>query len=97
MQKQAHEYDYYTHPPASPVMLDPWRRLAAAILVEAAHDARSGQVEALDWLAAGEGDEYADAINLDPGFVSRWAFERLATCQAGRLKPVSRDWIKELV
>lgn len=51
-----------------------YRRLACAILVRAARDARSGNgcaSEARDWLA-GEGADLAEQLDIAPSRVAAW-------------------------
>ena len=53
------------HDSRSPLINDPWRRLAAAILGQAARDGKRGDLGACEWLQ-GEGADYADIIGYNP-------------------------------
>lgn len=71
--RQAHKRDDSgTQLPASAVMLDGWRRLAAAVLIQALRDFASDDPaahwDAAIWLAAGQSTKYfADCVGLhDP-------------------------------
>ena len=51
---------------AIPANCDPWRRLAAAVLLNAARDAKRGDAEARHWLMFDETARFlADVVGLD--------------------------------
>jgi len=53
------------HDSRSPLINDPWRRLAAAILGQAARDGKRGDSGACEWLLA-DGVEFAHLVGIDP-------------------------------
>lgn len=52
--------------------LDPMQRLAAAIIMQAALDARAGDIGALAWLKSDQALELVDFIGMDWLTVQRW-------------------------
>jgi hypothetical protein len=54
---------------------DPWRRLAAAIVLQAARDATNGNghaAEARVWLRSPQCADLLDALDVDRGKAARW-------------------------
>jgi hypothetical protein len=54
---------------------DPWRRLAAAVILRAVHDAEAGNGEAAEaraWLRSGECAAMLDALDIDVGRAGAW-------------------------
>ena len=58
--------------------LDPMQRLAAAIIMQAALDARAGDIGALAWLKSDQALELVDFIGMDWWIVQRWAQSQAA-------------------
>lgn len=58
--------------------LDPMQRLAAAIIMQAALDARDGDIGALAWLKSDQALELVDFIGMDWWIVQRWAQSQAA-------------------
>jgi len=56
------------HDSRSPLINDPWRRLAAAVVARAAQEAKKGDLGACAWLE-GEGADYADILGYNPEMV----------------------------
>lgn len=61
----------------SPANSDPYRRLAAGILAQAAKEARAGDPDAVIWLLSEQAEFLADGIGLSFVHVKRWARARL--------------------
>jgi hypothetical protein len=56
---------------------DPYRRLAAGILVQAAKDAKAGDTGAALWLLSEQAEFLAGAVGLSWVHVKRWAADLL--------------------
>ena len=69
--------DYKIADRQSPGSLDPWKRLAAAILTTAAKEARAGDPDAAIWLLSEQAELLAVGIGLSFVHVKRWARARL--------------------
>ena len=61
----------------SPATRDPYRRLAAGILAQAAKEAKAGDIDAAQWLQTGLAELFCDGVGLSFPHVKRWAGERL--------------------
>lgn len=55
---------------------EPLERLAAAVVLQAVMDAKTGDAEALAWLAGDTGAIFCDYVGLDFDRVQLWALER---------------------
>ena len=60
-------------PETSPGRADPYRRLAAAVLVQGAKEARDGDIDAAQWLLSEQAEFYAGAVGLSFPHVQKWA------------------------
>ena len=56
---------------------DPWRHLAAAILAQAAKDAKAGDIDALIWLSSPAAEFLADEVGLSYTHVQKWIYSAL--------------------
>ncbi len=61
----------------SPCNLSPYKRLAAAILGQAAKAAKAGDQDAAIWLLSEQAELLADGIGLSFSHVKAWVGERL--------------------
>ena len=57
----------------SPASLDPYKRLAAGILAQAAKEAKAGELAAAYWLLSEQAEFLAGAVGLSWPHVQRWA------------------------
>jgi len=56
---------------------DPYRRLAAGVLAQAAKDAKAGDTDAALWLLSEQAEFLAGAVGLSWVHVKRWAADLL--------------------
>lgn len=69
---------------------DPYRRLAGAIVLQAALEARHGNPMALAWLGSDDAAIYLDYCRLDSRFVQTW-IDQTRLQNAKRKSPSERD------
>ncbi|MBT4946228.1 MAG: hypothetical protein HON27_08670 [Candidatus Marinimicrobia bacterium] len=68
--------DYRITDRRSPATKDPYKRLAAAILAQAAKEARAGDQDAASWLLSEQAEILAGGVGLSFVHVRRWARDR---------------------
>ena len=64
--------DYRTKDRPSPGIRDPYRRLAAGILAQAAKEAKAGDIDAAQWLQTGQAEFFCEGVGLSFPHVKKW-------------------------
>ena len=77
-------WGYKSHKLGSRARVDPYTRLAAGVVSQAAQEAQEGDLSAAEWLAGDECDLFCEVVGLDYAAIQRKA-ERWMREPAGAL------------
>lgn len=71
--RKSNDFSLRPDPKPSPAATSPYVRLAAAVLVKAAEEARAGDMGAVDWLLSDGGYLFAYCVGIDYRAIVTWA------------------------